>query len=192
MNMAKNRINRVYTRTGDDGQTGLGRGHRVAKDSARIEAYGTVDELNSFLGLALALGVDEALRPDLARVQNELFHLGSDLCVREEDKKKFKIPQVEARDVERLEGVIERLQKDLQPLEEFILPSGTEGAAALHVARTVSRRAERLVVTCARDEPIGPHVVRYLNRLSDLLFVMARHENRVRGREEKQWEKSEP
>lgn len=171
------RITRVYTRTGDDGTTGLGGGQRVAKDSARIETYGTVDELSSTIGVAVALGLTPKLAEILARIQNELFNVGSDLCILEEDKAKMPVPVVEARHVEALERFMDELAEELSPLENFILPGGTPGAAQLHVARTVCRRAERLAVTLAREEPVGPFVVRYLNRLSDALFVMARYEN---------------
>ena len=175
------RITKVYTRTGDDGTTGLGGGQRVRKDSARIEAYGTVDELNSVLGVALASGVNDTIAEPLRNIQNELFHLGSDLCILEEDKAKTPVPRIEERHVVALERLMDRLSEELSPLENFILPGGSPGAAHLHVARTVCRRAERLVVALSRTEPVGPWTVRYLNRLSDALFVMARHENKRRG-----------
>ncbi len=175
------RLTRIYTRTGDDGTTGLGGGQRVAKDSPRIEAYGTVDELSSEIGVALALGLHPRLAEVLTRVQNELFNVGSDLCILEEDKEKMPVPVVEARHVEALERLMDELAAELGSLDNFILPGGSPGAAQLHVARTVCRRAERLCVTLAREEPVGPFVVRYLNRLSDALFVMARYENHQRG-----------
>ena len=175
------RITKVYTRTGDGGTTRLGGGQEVPKDGLRIEAYGTVDELNSQIGVVLAAGPDAALAEVLAGIQNELFHLGSDLCFREEDKARFQIPQVEQRHVDALEGLMDRLSEALTPLENFVLPGGTPAAAHLHVARTVCRRAERLVVALGREEGVGAFTVKYLNRLSDALFVMARHENRVRG-----------
>jgi cob(I)alamin adenosyltransferase len=181
------RITKVYTRTGDDGTTGLGGGQRVGKDSARIEAYGTVDEVNSVLGVALASGLSEAIAEPLRNVQNELFHLGSDLCILEEDKAKRPVPRIEERHVLALEELMDRLSEELPPLENFILPGGSPGAAHLHVARTVCRRAERLVVALARSESVGPWTVRYLNRLSDALFVMARHENRRRGVSDVLW-----
>ena len=183
------RITKVYTRVGDGGDTYLGGGQKVPKESLRIEAYGTVDELNSYLGVALTAGLDPSLVPFLLRVQNDLFHLGSDLCVLEEDKKKFKIPQIEKRHVDALEAEIDRMQEHLKPLEEFILPGGSPGAAHLHVARTVCRRAERLVVALSRKEAVGPFTIMYLNRLSDCLFVMARHENRMKGVVDPQWQK---
>lgn len=175
------RITKVYTRTGDDGTTGLGGGQRVPKDSPRIVAYGTVDELNSALGVALASGLDARLENELARIQNELFHLGSDLCILEEDKARMPVPRIEPRHVTRLEQLMDELSTALTPLENFILPGGSLGAAQLHVARTVCRRAERLLLTLARVETISAETLRYLNRLSDALFVMARYENLKRG-----------
>jgi cob(I)alamin adenosyltransferase len=175
------RITKVYTRTGDDGTTGLGGGQRVGKDTPRIEAYGTVDELNSVIGVALAAGVNEAIAEPLRGIQNELFHLGSDLCILEEDKTRRPVPRIEERHVVALEGLMDRLSEELSPLENFILPGGAPGAAQLHVARTVCRRAERLLVALARTEAVGEWTVRYLNRLSDALFIMARHENKHRG-----------
>ncbi len=183
------RITKVYTRVGDGGDTYLGGGQKVPKDSLRVEAYGTVDELNSFLGVALTLGLDSELVRVIARAQNDLFHLGSDLCVLEEDKKKFKIPQIEKRHVDALEQEIDKLQENLKPLEEFILPGGSSGAAHIHVARTICRRAERVVVALGRKEAIGAFAVMYLNRFSDYLFVAARHENRVKGVTDVQWQK---
>lgn len=175
------RITKVYTRTGDDGTTGLGGGQRVPKDSPRIEAYGTVDELSSVIGVALAEGLDATLALALSGIQNDLFHLGSDLCILEEDKSRRPVPRIEERHVEGLEKLMDRLSAELPPLDNFILPGGSPGAAGLHVARTVCRRAERLVVALGRREPIGPWTIRYLNRLSDALFVMARFENKSRG-----------
>ncbi len=174
------RITKVYTRLGDDGTTSLGGGRRVKKHALRVEAYGTVDELNAQIGVALACGLDPELSGILREVQNELFHLGSDLCTPEEEKERRAVPGVEQRHVDALEQIMDRLTAQLGPLENFILPGGTPGAARLHVARTVCRRAERLVVALAEREPVGAHTVRYLNRLSDALFVMARRENHCR------------
>ncbi|HEV2855329.1 MAG TPA: cob(I)yrinic acid a,c-diamide adenosyltransferase [Thermoanaerobaculia bacterium] len=182
------RITRVYTRTGDDGTTGLGGGQRVPKDSPRIEAYGTVDELSSSIGVAVALGLQPRLAETLARIQNELFNLGSDLCILEEDKVKMPVPVVEERNVEALERLMDELSEELSPLQNFILPGGSPGAAQLHVARTVCRRAERLVIALSRLEPVGLFVVKYLNRLSDALFVMARYENLKRGVTDVLWD----
>ena len=181
------RITRVYTRSGDDGTTGLGGGQRVPKDSARIEAYGTVDELGSAIGVAVALGLTPRLAEELARIQNELFNVGSDLCILEEDKAAMPVPGVEARHVDALERLMDDLSRELSPLENFILPGGTPGAAQLHVARTVCRRAERLVIALSRHEAVGAFVVRYLNRLSDALFVMARYENLKSGAPDILW-----
>ena len=175
------RLTKIYTKTGDGGTTALGGGQRVAKDAPRIDAYGTVDELNSSIGAALAAGLESSVAADLARIQNELFHLGSDLCALEEDKARRPVPRIEERHVLALEEGIDRRTAALGPLENFILPGGSEGAARLHVARTVCRRAERLAVALARSEEVGSQVIRYLNRLSDALFVMARWENRHRG-----------
>lgn len=175
------RITKVYTRTGDSGETALAGGQRLPKDAPRVAAYGTVDELNSVLGVCLATGLHDTLATALATIQNELFHLGSDLCMLEEDKQRFPVPQIEARHVEALERAIDQLSEELSPLANFILPGGSPGAAQLHVARTVCRRAERDVVAVAHQEPVGTFAVRYLNRLSDLLFVMARYENLHRG-----------
>lgn len=175
------RITKVYTRTGDDGSTGLGGGQRVPKDGARVEAYGTVDELNSCLGLARSAGLDARLDAALAKIQNELFHLGSDLCILEEDKKKYPVPQIEERHVKALEELMDGLSENLPYLENFILPGGAEGASRLHVGRTVCRRAERDVLRLSREEAVGTYVIPYLNRLSDALFVMARYENVAKG-----------
>jgi cob(I)alamin adenosyltransferase len=184
------RLTRLYTRAGDEGETSLGGGQRVSKDSLRVTAYGTVDELNACLGVSLATGLsprlDEVLRP----IQNELFHLGSDLCYPEDYKAQHPehfLPQIEARHIARLEQLIDEFNAVVGPLENFILPGGSIGAAHLHVARTVCRRAERAVVSLAQAEAVGAFALRYLNRLSDLLFVMARYENRERGVAEPLW-----
>ena len=182
------RITKVYTRTGDDGTTALGGGQRRPKDQIRIEAYGTVDELSSTLGVALALGVQGHLRKVILRLQNDLFNLGSDLCILEEDKAVREVPRVEERHVTYLEAEIDRLQEDLEPLSNFILPGGTPSAAMLQMARTVCRRAERLVVTLSRQEKVGEWTVQYLNRLSDALFVMARWENSRAGVADPLWD----
>ena len=182
------RITKVYTRTGDDGTTGLGGGQRVRKESLRVSAYGSVDELNSHLGVAQALGLVERLAAALQPIQNELFHLGSDLCILEEDKQQFAVPRIEERHVVALEQHMDELSAQMSPLENFILPGGAPGAAQLHVARTVCRRAEREAVALSRDEEIGAFVIKYLNRLSDALFVMARYENHVRGVPDVLWD----
>lgn len=175
------RITKVYTRGGDDGSTSLGGGQRVRKDALRIESFGTVDELNSQIGVALAVGLHAEIEQALGTIQNELFHLGSDLCILEADKERMPVPQIEQRHVDALEVLLDRWTAQLDPLENFVLPGGSVGAAHLHVARTVCRRAERLVVALAAAEPVGRFTVSYLNRLSDALFVMARFENSKRG-----------
>lgn len=182
------RLTRIYTKTGDEGLTGLGGGTRVPKDSARVTAYGTVDELNSQLGVALATGLSERLTEVVAGLQNQLFDLGSDLCWPSDDSRRARIPTVEARQIEALEQLVDELNEAVGPLANFLLPGGSPGAAQLHVARTICRRAERETVRLARDEPIGEHVLPYLNRLSDALFVMARYENHERGVAEPLWE----
>jgi cob(I)alamin adenosyltransferase len=182
------RINRVYTRAGDDGTTALTGGQRVPKDSLRIEAYGTVDELNSVIGVAVASGLHESLKPRFFVIQQVLFNLGSDLSMAEEDKARIPIPQVEARHVEDLEAWIDEWNDHLEPLKSFILPGGDLPAAHLHVARTVCRRAERVVVALRRHEPVGAHVVQYLNRLSDLLFVAARYQAHLSGQGDILWD----
>jgi len=181
------RITKVYTRSGDDGTTGLGGGQRVPKDSPRIAAYGTVDELNSQIGAAIAAGLDPEIGNRLSSIQNELFHLGSDLCTLEQDKAKRPVPVIGAGHVGALERWMDEMSTDLPPLENFVLPGGTPGAAHLHVARTVCRRAEREAIALSRIEKIGEHVVPYLNRLSDALFVAARFENRRRGAADVLW-----
>lgn len=181
------RITKVYTRGGDAGDTSLGGGRRVPKDDGRIAVYGTVDELNSQIGAALASGLDPLLTSELARIQDELFHLGADLCTPEEEKERMPVPRIEPRHIVALETFMDLVGPELGPLENFILPGGSQGAALLHVARTVCRRAERDLVTLARQEPIGPQTLPYLNRLSDALFVMARYQNKRRGVAEPTW-----
>jgi cob(I)alamin adenosyltransferase len=181
------RLTKIYTKTGDDGTTGLGGGQRVAKDSLRIETFGTVDELNAQVGVAIASGLEASLTEELTRVQNELFHLGSDLCVLEADKATRPVPRIEEKHIRALETAMDRMTEALGPLTNFILPGGSLGAGHLHVARTVCRRAERLAVALAREEAIGEFVVKYLNRLSDALFVMSRWENRHRNVADVTW-----
>jgi cob(I)alamin adenosyltransferase len=182
------RITRVYTRTGDDGTTALGDGSRVAKDAPRVAAYGTVDELNSQLGTVLAAGVDERLQAPLRRIQNELFHLGAELCLPADGAARPAGPRLAAAQVRALEELMDALAAHLEPLANFVLPGGAPGAAALHVARAVCRRAERELVALGRGEPVGEWTVVYLNRLSDALFVMARFENRAKGIAEPLWD----
>jgi cob(I)alamin adenosyltransferase len=182
------RLTRIYTKTGDEGLTGLGGGRRVPKDSARVSAYGTVDELNSAIGVALALGLSARLVGELGRIQNELFDLGSDLCWPNDDERRERIPTVQPHHVDRLETIIDELNETVGPLTNFLLPGGSPGAAQLHVARTICRRAERATLTLSREEAIGGLVLPYLNRLSDALFVMARFENHERGVDEPLWQ----
>jgi cob(I)alamin adenosyltransferase len=181
-------LTRVYTRTGDDGTTALGVGGRLPKDAPRVECYGTVDELNSALGLARAAGAPADLDADLAAIQNDLFHLGADLCVPEAEKAARPGPRIEERHVRALEALIDRRNAELPPLENFVLPGGHPAAAALHLARTVCRRAERALVALARTEPVGEWTLPYLNRLSDALFVLARSANRAAGRADVIWD----
>jgi cob(I)alamin adenosyltransferase len=177
---------RIYTRTGDSGQTSLRWGTRIAKDALRVEVYGTVDEANSFIGLALAqLGPagPEAVRRSLVRIQRELFDLGADLGT-PPDKDKGEQPKAKPEMIDQMEREIDELDANLAPLRQFILPSGCPAGAALHVARTIVRRAERRLVSLGAAEPIDPVILKYLNRLSDYLFVAARAVNAAAGVEE--------
>lgn len=168
-------LNRIYTRAGDEGRTMLGDGRQVPKTDPRIVAYGTVDELNAVLGLVLNADLTDAHRAFLTHVQNDLFDVGADLCVPETDTPPETPPlRVSGDQVTRLERRIDELNEELHPLESFILPGGTDAAARLHVARTVCRRAEIEVWRLCDVAPVNPEVPKYLNRLSDLLFVMAR------------------
>lgn len=170
----------MVTKTGDKGTTALVGGRRVPKDSPRVHAYGEVDELNAVLGLAVALGVEDSLRGPLERLQHRLFTVGADLAAPLE----VEGPRVEEAHITELEQWMESLMDDLPPLEEFILPGGAPPGAALHLARTVCRRAERAVAALTREEEVNPRVLVFLNRLSDLLFVMSRVANRRAGRPE--------
>lgn len=176
-----NRLSKIYTRTGDDGTTGLGDGTRTPKDSARVAAYGTVDELNSAIGIVLACGLPPAITETLTQVQHDLFDLGGELCIPG-------MAMVHADDVERLERTLDAFNEDLPPLKDFILPGGGMAAAQCHLARTICRRAEREAVTLARLESVRGEAVRYLNRLSDLLFVIARVLARASGHGEVLWQ----
>jgi cob(I)alamin adenosyltransferase len=171
-------LSRIYTRTGDQGDTALGDLSRVPKDHPRVTAYGSVDELNAVLGL-LAAGQPDAAEADLLRsIQNDLFDVGADLCLpATPDESPGSCLRVRPEQAQRLEAAIDRLNADLKPLTSFILPGGRPAAAWCHLARTVCRRAERDVVTLARSEAVNPQVIIYLNRLSDLLFVLARVHN---------------
>jgi len=173
------RLNKIYTRTGDDGTTGLASGKRRRKDDLRVAAYGTVDEANAALGLArLSTAADPELDPMLARLQNDLFDLGADLATPPaEAPLPYEPLRITQTQVDRLEREIDRLNADLAPLRSFVLPGGTPAAAALHLARTIARRAERLMVALAATEPVGAPSLKYVNRLSDFLFVAARYVN---------------
>ncbi|MDZ4814160.1 MAG: cob(I)yrinic acid a,c-diamide adenosyltransferase [Pseudomonadota bacterium] len=185
-----NRLSKIYTRTGDDGTTGLGDGSRVSKDSARVAAYGTVDELNSCIGMVIAelagsetppaTSPADSIADTLTEIQHELFDLGGELCIPGSE-------MIADADIDRLEQRLDALNAPLPALKDFILPGGSRAAAACHLARTVARRAEREVVTLARHDAVRPEAIRYLNRLSDLLFVIARVLARESGHGEVIW-----
>ena len=175
-----NRLSKIYTRTGDDGTTGLGDGSRVDKDSARVNAYGTVDEANSCIGLLLASDMPADIRDLLTRIQHQLFDLGGELCIPGH-------AAIHDADVDALEQALDGYNAPLPPLREFILPGGGDAAARCHLARTIVRRAEREAVALSRAESVRPQPVRYLNRLSDLLFVLARVLARASGHGEVTW-----
>ncbi len=176
------RLSRIVTRTGDDGSTGLGDGTRTPKDALRVHALGEVDELNATLGVVLTEALPEEVRTDLVAVQHDLFDLGAELCIPGHTA-------LAATHVERLDARLAHYNASLPPLAEFILPGGSRAAARVHVARTVCRRAERSVVTLARSEPVHATALQYLNRLSDLLFVLARVINRSDGGSEVLWQR---
>ena len=175
-----NRLSKIYTKTGDDGTTGLGDGTRVAKDSARVAAYGTVDEANSAIGMVLASPLPDDIAQLLVALQHQLFDLGGELCIPGH-------AAVFDADIDALEQALDRYNESLPPLKDFILPGGGEAAARCHVARTVVRRAERETVTLARHDAVRPEAIRYLNRLSDLLFVLSRVLARASGHGEVLW-----
>ena len=170
------RLTRIYTKGGDKGETSLGDGTRVKKQSLRVEAFGTVDEANAAIGLA-RLHIAGDADAMLARIQNDLFDLGADLCTPEDGRRAAGALRIVAAQTTRLEAEIDRMNAALQPLDSFILPGGTPAAAHLHLARTVTRRAERLVCALAAAERVNPEAVKYLNRLSDHLFVLGRRVN---------------
>ncbi len=175
------RLSKIYTRTGDDGTTGLGDGSRVAKDSPRVEAYGTVDEANSAIGMVLACSaVPDTVRTILTEAQHDLFELGGELCIPGHSA-------VTGAFIDRLESELDTLNADLPALQEFILPGGGQAAASCHLARTIVRRAERRVASLGETETVRPEVLRYLNRLSDLLFVIARVLAREESGQEVLW-----
>ena len=175
-----NRLSKIYTRTGDDGSTGLGDGSRTEKDSLRVEAIGTVDELNSVIGVLLCHSLPEATQSALTNIQHSLFDIGGELCIPGSTL-------ITADRVDALEQLLDSLNENLAPLKEFILPGGSPAAAACHQARAVCRRAERRTHSLSKSETINPISIKYLNRLSDLLFVMARHFNKEAGRPDVFW-----
>lgn len=176
-----NRLSKIYTKTGDDGTTGLGDGSRVAKDSARVSAYGTVDEANSAIGVLLATDLPDDVRTLLTTIQHQMFDLGGELCIPGH-------AAIEDADIERLEQQLDHFNDPLPPLKDFILPGGGEAAARCHLARTIVRRAERECVTLSHHDAVRPQAIRYLNRLSDLLFVLARVLARHGGHGEVLWQ----
>ena len=177
---------KIYTKTGDDGTTGLFGGKRVSKNTLRIESYGTVDELNSVLGIARTHFIDDVLNRYLTRLQNELFIAGADLATPLSESR-VSITRIDAQHIRELESIIDTIVEMIPPITYFILPGGHPAAAQLHFARTVCRRAERLAVSLASEEQINPFIVPYVNRLSDLLFVLARYANHASGAPEIQW-----
>jgi cob(I)alamin adenosyltransferase len=181
---------KIYTKTGDAGDTGLFGGPRVRKSDPRVEAYGDVDELNAAIGVARAAVEDPDLDAELSRIQAELFCVGAELATPHDARARSVIPQVDAAWTARLEAAIDAWEKELPPLTRFVLPGGTRTAAALHVARTVCRRAERRAVALAAEAEVDARVLAYLNRLSDLLFVAARVANRRARRDEPTWDPS--
>lgn len=174
-------VMKLYTRTGDDGTTGLFGGQRVRKDDLRVEAYGAVDETNAALGLARAQGMDAELDRVIGDLQRDLFDVGADLATPTDAPSRSYVHAVDEADIARLEGLIDRFDEELEPLQQFILPAGHASSAALHLARGISRRAERACVRAAASEVINPHALVYLNRLSDLLFALARVANARHG-----------
>ena len=175
-----NRLSKIYTRTGDDGSTGLGDGSRVSKDSARVTAYGTVDEANSAIGMILAGDIPEPVRQVLVTVQHQLFDLGGELCIPGH-------AAITQADIAKLEQQLDGFNADLPPLKDFILPGGTPAAAQAHLARTVCRRVERRIVHLANQEDVSEFARKYINRLSDLLFVLGRALNAAGGRGDVLW-----
>lgn len=181
---------KIYTKTGDKGETSLFGGKRVLKDDPRLNAYGTVDELNSILGLTAIEVQTGELKSIIKSIQNDLFTLGSDLATpMEKENKNFVIPRIDEKFSLRLESLIDKFDSQLPGLKNFILPGGSGGAGYLHLARTVCRRAEREVVTLSKVIDIGPHIIVYLNRLSDLLFILARFENYSSNHPDVEWKK---
>jgi len=181
---------KIYTKSGDKGETSLFGGERVSKKSDRIEAYGTVDELNSFIGLAISEAYDSDVKKLLLKIQNHLFIVGSDLATPKTDKtKKLKIQRVSPKFYKDIEKAIDNFDSKLDSLKNFILPGGSKSSALLHICRTVTRRAERRVVALNNTVKVGSNIIIFLNRLSDLFFVLARYENKVSGIADTKWNK---
>ena len=179
---------KIYTKTGDNGETGLFGGERVSKDSLRIETYGTIDELNSFLGLAIIEVAEPSIKNILQNIQNQLFTVGADLSTPETEKnKKLKITRTPKEFYLNAEKIIDNYESKLDELKNFILPGGSKGAALLHICRTITRRAERKIVALDNKVKIGKNIIIFLNRLSDLFFVLARYENKVSNIPDIKW-----
>jgi cob(I)alamin adenosyltransferase len=179
---------KIYTKTGDKGETSLFGGERVSKNSIRIEAYGTIDELNAFIGLAISETNSEKTKEALLKLQSQLFVLGADLATPDTEKnKKLEITRTPSEFYEEAEKTIDEFESHLEELKNFILPGGTKCAAYLHVCRTIARRAERAVVALNNDVKVGDNIIIFLNRLSDLFFVLARYENKVSNTPDIKW-----
>ena len=183
-------MNKIYTKTGDKGMTSLANGMRVEKHSLRVDTYGTVDETNSLIGVALAFDMPDGLRAELQAISNLLFNLGSDVATPFEPAPKFHVPRITTDEVEFLERAIDRYDESLEPLRAFILPGGTRAASFIHLARSVSRRAERLATQLAGAEQLNPNALVFLNRLSDYLFTAARYANASSGTKNVEWTKN--
>ena len=180
---------KIYTKTGDKGETGLFGGERVLKDSPRIRAYGTIDELNAFIGLAITEVKDDSVKQLLSDIQNKLFVIGSDLATPDNDKtKKLDIFRTPAEFYQLLERSIDKYENELEPLKNFILPGGSKSASILHVCRTITRRAERELIALNSTVNIGENIIIFTNRLSDLFFVLSRYENKVSSFEDIKWQ----
>lgn len=182
------KLTKIYTRTGDDGTASLGTRQRVTKDSLRIKAIGEIDELNSMIGVAIASGVVDKLAEILTTIQNELFVLGADLAFPQDIDEDVSVPRIEDRHISRLEQLIDDMVKKIGTLQNFILPGGSVSASHLHVSRAICRRVERNLVELSREEMVSASSLRYVNRLSDTLFVLARYENFENGIEEPLWD----
>ena len=180
-------MTRIYTRTGDGGMTSLGSSERVSKDSLRVSAYGDIDELNSAIGLAVSLELESEIEDQLKRIQSELFNIGTELAYPNTDDANS-LPQISQVHTDQLETDIDKMSELLGPLKNFILPGGSPGASALHVARSVCRRAERSIISLQQLEPVDSQIIIYINRLSDAFFVMARYENQLKDVPERLWE----